>query len=303
MGISERDSLLLRYEEYLLLDRRLADNTEMAYTSDLRMFFDFLEERGSSLTLFTEDDVRDFLERKTQEHAEVLSIQRYLSSMRAFAKFLRYEKERDDDPLATIERPKSPILLPKVMSERAVMAFLMAPDVSSFIGMRDKAMLEMLYACGLRVSELCNLKFADLHLTESYVLIKGKGDKQRMIPVAEDAVIWVNRYISLVRGQKDPEHKSPYVFLSNKADNGPKPMTRIAFWYRVKFYAKFLGMDTAPSPHVFRHAFATHLLNHEADLRVVQSLLGHSSLSTTQIYTHVALAHMHEVYDKAHPRS
>lgn len=303
MAIAERDSLLVRYEEHLLVDRNLSENTDMAYLSDLRMFFDYLESHNCSLVNFTEQDIRGFLEQKTKEQAEIMSIRRYIISLRSFARFLRFEQERTDDPFANIELPNPPQNLPRVMSEQAVMSFLMAPDVSNFIGLRDKAMLELIYACGLRVSELCNLKFADLHLDESYVLIQGKGDKQRIIPVVKDAIMWLKRYLSLGRVLKDPESKSPYVFLSNKSNKGPKPLTRIAFWYRVKIYAQQLGMEDAPSPHVFRHAFATHLLNHDADLRVVQSLLGHSSLSTTQIYTHVALARMHEVYDKAHPRA
>lgn len=303
MSLTEEDSLLLNYEDYLLLDRGLADNTGLAYTSDLRMFFDFLRKNECSLTKFTTEDVRGFLELKTQDNFEPASIQRYITSLSSFAKFLKYERLRSDNPLEAIDRPKMPQHIPRVMSEQTVMKFLMAPDLSNFVGMRDKAMFELLYACGLRVSELCNLKFADLHLTESYIMIKGKGDKMRMIPVAEDAIVWINRYLKLARMIKDPQGSSPYVFLSSKQSNGPMPMTRIAFWYRVKCYAKQIGLEKEPSPHTFRHAFATHLLNHDADLRVVQSLLGHASLSTTQIYTHVALARMHEVYDRAHPRA
>lgn len=303
MSLSEEDRLLLQYEDYLLIDRGLADNTGLAYTSDLRMFFDYVLKQENSLTHFSADDVRGFLELKTQENTEPSSIARYMTSLSSFCKFLKYEHLREDNPLDSVDRPKMPQYIPRVMSEQTVMSFLMAPELNNFVGLRDKAMFELLYACGLRVSELCNLKFADMHLTESYLMIQGKGDKMRMIPIAEDAITWINRYLRLARFIKDPRGESPFVFLSSKGNNGPKPMTRIAFWYRVKVYARQLGLEKEPSPHTFRHAFATHLLNHNADLRVVQSLLGHASLSTTQIYTHVALARMHEVYDRAHPRA
>lgn len=303
MELLDEDKLMLQFEDYILIDRGFADNTALAYTSDIKLFFDYLKSQNASLSEFTEEDVRGFVALKTKQKAEITSITRYLASIGVYIKFLKYEKIRSDNPLEAISRPKIGMHIPRVLSEQTVNAFLTVPDLSTFKGMRDKAMFELLYACGLRVSELCNLKFQDLHLSESYLLIKGKGDKQRIIPIAEEAIKWLQHYVQLARPLKDIRGESPFVFLSSKNNNGPLPLTRIAFWYRVKVYAKQIGLERAPSPHTFRHAFATHLLNHDADLRVVQSLLGHASLSTTQIYTHVALARMHEVYDRAHPRA
>lgn len=303
MTIKEEDKLLLQFEDFILIDRSFADNTALAYTSDIRFFFEFLNKAQASLTHFTDEHIRDFLTFKTQQKAEPSTISRYLASISAFVQFLKYEKLRGDDPLETINFPKTIQHIPKVMSEHTVSEFLAAPDLQTFVGLRDKAMLELVYACGLRVSELCNLQFKDLHLSESYLMIKGKGDKQRIIPIAESAIKWLKEYVTHARPLKDPIEESPYVFLSGKNEEGPQPISRVGFWYRVRVYSKQIGLERYPSPHTFRHAFATHLLNHDADLRVVQSLLGHASLSTTQIYTHVALARMHEVYDKAHPRS
>lgn len=303
MPISEPDELLLKFEDYLLLDRGLSSSTISSYVSDIRFFFEFLQEREASMSLFTEDDIRDYMSAKNREHFEATSIHRYLAAIGVYCKFLTYEKLRDDNPCKSISRPKLASTLPRVMSESTVEAFLNAPDLSTFVGMRDKAMFELLYACGLRVSELCNLCFKDLHLQESFLMVHGKGDKTRIIPVAESAIDWLNHYINIARPIKDPLGSSPYVFLSLKNKEKPLPLTRTAFWYRVKCYAKQIGLTQDPSPHSFRHSFATHLLNHDADLRVVQQLLGHSSLSTTQIYTHVALHRMHQIYDKAHPRA
>ena len=298
---SKIQQLLRDFAAYLALERGLSTNTENSYCSDLSIFLNFLQKSGRDLALYTEQDVRDFITQKTSGGIEASTIKRYLSSIHAYGKFLRLEEIRDDDPLKEIESPKKPHSLPKTMSEEVVEAFLAAPDLNTYVGLRDKAMLELLYACGLRVSELCNLKLADLHLPEHFVLIQGKGDKQRIIPINLLAIEWLDKYIYGARQIKDPQMASPYVFLSGKDGKGPAPMTRIAFWYRIKVYAKNLGLEQLPSPHTFRHAFATHLLNHDADLRSLQMLLGHSNLTTTQIYTHVATARMHAVYEQAHP--
>ena len=186
------------------------------------------------------------------------------------------------------------------MSEGCVAAFLDAPDLNTHTGLRDKAMLETVYATGLRISELISLKFDNVFFQDGFVMIRGKGDKERIVPLCDDAIYWIELYINTKRKEKDPQRKCPFIFLSGK---GIAPMSRIAFWYRIKVYGKQLGLTDSFSPHSFRHAFATHLLNHDADLRSVQMLLGHSSLTTTQIYTHVATERMHQVYNKAHPRS
>lgn len=302
---SSIDEVLHAYNDYMVLERRAATNTCLSYSFDLKILFEFLQKQGSSLLYFSVDDVRNFLQLKTEEGVGSNTINRYLSAFNSFARFLQAEDLRKDNPVKMIERPKQVQRLPMVMSEHTVTLFLSAPDVTTAVGLRDKAMFELLYACGLRVSELCNLCFEALHLKDQYLVIKGKGDKMRVIPMTKAAVYWIRRYVYERRQEKDPDQTLPFVFLSiaNGPDNKPTPVTRIAFWQRVKIYSKQIGLEKRPSPHTFRHAFATHLLNHDVDLRSLQMLLGHSSLSTTQIYTHVALARMHKVYDEAHPQA
>lgn len=299
------DEVLRAYNDFLVLERHASTNTCLSYSFDLRIFCEFLQKRGSSFLHFSVDDVRAYLQEKTAEGVGTNTIIRYLSAFSSYVRFLKAEDIRDDNPIKMIERPKHVQRLPMVMSEQTVTLFLAAPDVTTAVGLRDKAMFELLYACGLRVSELCNLCFESLNIQEQYLVIRGKGDKVRMIPMTKASVYWIRRYVYERRQEKDPQQVSPYVFLSQVKgpDNQPIPMTRSSFWQRVKIYSKQIGMEKSPSPHTFRHAFATHLLNHDADLRSLQMLLGHSSLNTTQIYMHVATARMHQVYDKAHPQA
>ena len=296
--------ILSAVADYLSVDKGFSENTVISYCRDLKIFFAYLEKIDGDLINFTEDNVRDFMKVRTQMGICALSIRRSLASIMALIRYYHAEEMRSDDPIANIERPKRSRNLPKVMSEQTVEMFLNAPDIETFIGLRDRAMLELLYSCGLRVTELCNLKFADLHLSESYIIIRGKGETERMIPMTKICASWIEAYIKKGRMLKDPHFKCHYVFLSTKTINDvPKPMSRISFWFRIKYYSEQLGIESAPSPHTFRHAFATHLLNHDADLRSLQMLLGHKSLTTTQIYTHVALARMHSSYESAHPRA
>lgn len=299
----EQAQLLIAFVDYLAIEKGVSENSQFSYCSDVKNFLLYLDSQQASLTLFDSDDVRSYFEKRLQEGTNSRTVRRFYASINNFVKFLRLEGMRDDNPLTAVDLSKTAVTLPKVMSEQLVTRFLAAPDLTKDLGIRDRAMFELLYACGLRVSELCNLKFADMHLSEKYLLLFGKGNKQRMIPMTDAACYWIDTYIKTARILKDPNNQCPYVFISNKCPDKPRPMTRIAFWYRVKAYSKQLGLETAPSPHSFRHAFATHLLNHDADLRSLQLLLGHSRLSTTQIYTHVALARMHLMYDKAHPKA
>ena len=292
------------YKDYLVLERGVSTNTYVSYCYDLKFFLESLQKHAVSLIHFQEEDIRNYLKEKTNEGLGVNTLSRYFSALRAYVKFLQAEDLRSDNPLKTIERPKLHHHLPTVMSEESVSLFLNAPNIETGVGLRDKAMFELLYACGLRVSELCNLRFESLHLQDRYLVISGKGGKQRIIPMTKASIYWLRRYVYERRQEKDPQQLSPYVFLSQKTGpNGPMQMSRIGFWHRVKVYARQIGMAKEPSPHTFRHAFATHLLNHDADLRSLQMLLGHTSINTTQIYTHVALARMHKVYDKAHPQA
>lgn len=296
--------LTIAFADYLVLERGLSDNTQLSYCNDVKLFLADLAERGGDVEHFTTQDIKDYVAQLNAEGKSATTVNRKLASLRLFVRFLIADNRRSDDPMLSLEQLKTRRALPKVMSEQTVSDFLQAPDVETVVGLRDRAMFELLYACGLRVSELCNLKFEDMHLDAKYIIVKGKGDKQRLIPMTDTAITWIKQYMAHARPHNDPKVTCPYVFLSLKSDNDkPKPITRIGFWFRVKHYAQEIGLEEAPSPHTFRHAFATHLLNHDADLRALQMLLGHSSLSTTQIYTHVALARMHDVYDKAHPRA
>ena len=298
--MSEDERLRRDFNDYLLLERGLLPKSIDAYLRDLHQFLCYLDSVGvKNPAYFSSNDIEGFLA-SAKERLSPRSTARFLCSMRAFSAFLKLENYREDDPLALIDNPKLPQSLPKIMSEKTVDAFINAIDTDTDVGLRDRAMFETVYSCGLRVSELVTLTFGALNLFDGYLIIRGKGDKERLVPLGDNAVWWINRYLTEGRERKDPKKQCPYVFLSGK---GIGPLTREGFWYRVKYYALKIGMAKAPSPHTFRHAFATHLLNHDADLRSVQLLLGHSSLTTTQIYTHVATARMHEIYKKAHRRA
>lgn len=296
------DLLDVKFKDFLLLEKGLASATVAAYSSDVRLFCVYaLKHASHTPENFSQQDVENYLVEGGDNTSG--SAARFLCSLRAFCAFLRMENLREDDPTARIINPKIVRDLPTVMSEACVEAFLNAPDLKTHTGLRDKAMFETVYGAGLRVSELVNLSFDSLNLTDGFMIIKGKGSKERMVPLDENACFWIDTYVNTLRKSRDPKKNCPFVFLSAKVSQGPKPMTRIAFWYRVKVYAKELGIVSNVTPHTFRHAFATHLLNHDADLRTVQMLLGHSNLTTTQIYTHVATKRLHEIYDRTHPRA
>ncbi len=298
MGKNESERILVGFGDYLLLEKGMSDLTIKSYISDITIFFSFLLSKQSSVLPFDSSSIEEFL--KLKENYEVSSIARFLCSLRSLCIFLKKEKLIEEDPCVHIENPKLSRHLPTVLSEACVDAFLAIPDLSTHTGLRDKAMLETLYATGLRVSELVSLKFDNINFTDGFIIVRGKGDKERLVPLASDAIYWIDTYVQTLRKNKDPKGSCPFVFLSGK---GTSAMTRVAFWYRIKAYCRDLNITSDVSPHTFRHAFATHLLNHDADLRSVQMLLGHSSLLTTQIYTHVATERLHQVYDKAHPHS
>lgn len=302
-GINDLKELVELFADFVKLELKLSQNTINSYVSDIKIFLSFLESKNISLTNFTNEDVRLYFSHCYNNGKSPSTVWRITSTLRAYVKLLRYDDYRDDDPLEDLVKPKVVRKLPNVINEKQVDKLLAAPDVSTYVGCRDKAMLELLYATGLRVSELCNIRFDDLHLKQYYIQIRGKGDKERIIPLVESAVNWLEHYIKEARPLKDPERKSEYVFISQLEDEKPMPMSRINFWMRVKKYAKDIGLKREPSPHAIRHAFATHLLNHDADLRSIQIMLGHASLRTTEIYTHVALERMHKVYRATHPRA
>lgn len=277
----------------------LSRNTLNAYGTDLRGFAAWLAGQGGSLPAAGRDQVQDFLAWRGKHGGKPRSIARLLSSLRRFYQQLVLDGERLDDPTADVEPPRLGRPLPKSLTEGEVDALLEAPDVDTPEGLRDRAMLEVLYATGLRVSELVGLVAAQLSLSRGLVRVVGKGDKERLVPLGEEALSWLQQYLAESRPLLLEGHGPvDAVFVSRRG----KALTREGFWHVIKRHAASAGLSSSPSPHTLRHAFATHLLNHGADLRVLQLLLGHSDLSTTQIYTHVARERLKQLHQNHHPR-
>ncbi|ELY3764094.1 site-specific tyrosine recombinase XerD [Cronobacter sakazakii] len=294
---------LARIEQFLdalWLERNLAENSLSAYRRDLSMVVEWLHHRGLSLVTAQSGDLQTLLAERVEGGYKATSTARMLSAVRRLFQHLYREKIRDDDPSALLASPKLPQRLPKDLSEAQVERLLQAPTVEEPIELRDKAMLEVLYATGLRVSELVGLTMSDVSLRQGVVRVIGKGNKERLVPLGEEAVYWLEQYLTHGRPWLLNGQSLDILFPSNRA----RQMTRQTFWHRIKHYAQLAGIDSEQlSPHVLRHAFATHLLNHGADLRVVQMLLGHSDLSTTQIYTHVATERLRQLHQQHHPRA
>nr|WP_317623013.1 site-specific tyrosine recombinase XerD [Thiohalobacter thiocyanaticus] len=280
----------------LWMEAGLSEHTLSAYRSDLNRFGRWLAGRGSDLLQAGRADLMEYLAYRSSGKAS--SAARGLSSLRRFYRFQVREGRRQDDPTARIDSPRLGRPLPKALSEDEVEALLAAPDTGTALGLRDRTLLELVYACGLRVSELVALELPRLNLRQGVVRVTGKGGKERLVPLGEEAAAWVERYLDEARPALLRGRVSDHLFPGR----GGAPLTRQACWYRIKRYALAAGIRSPISPHTLRHAFATHLLNHGADLRVVQLLLGHSDLSTTQIYTHVARARLQELHGRHHPR-
>ncbi len=297
--MNEADKALIeRFHDMLWLEQGLSGNTLDAYRSDLEGLAKWLKPRGAKLLSASRADLFGYLEHCVKRGARPRTTARLLSSLRRFYRYLVREKLTKDDPTALIEAPKLGRPLPKSLTEEQVEKLLNAPDINTPRGLRDRAMLEALYATGLRVSELVNLLSMQVNLTEGVVRVVGKGDKERLVPLGEEAIKWINRYIAEGRPDLTKRKPTPVLFPGNRGE----ALTRQAFWHNIKRYARAAGIQTALSPHTLRHAFATHLLNHGADLRVVQMLLGHSDLSTTQVYTHVARERLKSLHARHHPR-
>ena len=292
-------SELERFTTALWLERGLSDNTREAYSRDVQGLNTWLldQSRGNALTA-SESDVQAYLGARLSQGSSHRSISRLLSSLRSFYQYLVREGDVSSDPTQHLDRPKPSRPLPKSLSESEVDQLLNAPDASLVVEHRDLAMLEVLYASGLRVSELVGLTLPQLSLNQGVVRVFGKGGKERLVPLGEAAIETVTDYLGATRQALLKDRQSDVLFPSNRG----KVMTRQTFWYRIKIYAKRAGIDPNLSPHTLRHTFATHLINHGADLRVVQMLLGHSDLTTTQIYTHVARSRMQALHEKHHPR-
>ena len=260
------------------------------------IFANFLASK--SLLDVGSSDISQFMAMRFEQGVSRRSAARMLSSLRQFYRYLVRENQLKVDPTMHIEPPQLGRPLPVSLSEQDVEKLLAAPDVLLPLGYRDRTMLELLYATGLRVSELIALRFEQISLRQGSVRIVGKGNKERLVPVGEQALSWLEQYISAAREAILAGRQSDFLFVTNRGS----AMTRQAFWYLIKRYANVAGITTTLSPHTLRHAFATHLLNHGADLRVVQLLLGHSDLSTTQIYTHIAQERLKELHQQFHPR-
>jgi integrase/recombinase XerD len=280
------------------MERGLSENTLAAYRNDLNGLAAWLTGRGCGIVAARREDLLDYLSERVIHGARPRTTARLLSSLRRFYRYLVREGQRPDDPTLRIDTPRIGRPLPDSLSEEEVETLLGAPDIRETLGLRDRAMLELLYACGLRVSELVNLTMEQVDLTQGAVRLMGKGSKERLVPLGEEAADWLRRYIAHSRPELAAGASARQLFITRRG----KAMTRQAFWYRIRHYAVKSGINKTLSPHTLRHAFATHLLNHGADLRVVQMLLGHSDLSTTQIYTHVARERLKELHARHHPR-
>ncbi len=288
-----------RYIDAVWMEKGLSENTLASYRRDLQQYQAWLHRvRQHSLLHADRADLQAYLGSRLKEGSSQRSSARFLSCVRGFYQFQLREGRLQVDPTLDVESPRLGRPLPKSLSERDVERLLRAPDLEQALEFRDRTMLELLYACGLRVSELISLQMTQLSMNQGVVRTVGKGSKERLVPVGEEALNWLRRYLAGARGELLNAAPSSVVFPSRRGAQ----MTRQAFWYRIKLYAERAGIRTELSPHTLRHAFATHLLNHGADLRVVQMLLGHSDLSTTQIYTHVAQQRMQDLHAEHHPR-
>jgi integrase/recombinase XerD len=287
-----------RFLDGLWLEHGLSDATLSAYRSDLEAFARWLAARGEALLSTRRDCLLEYLAQRVRAGARPRTTARLLSSLRRFYRWQVREGRLSEDLSARVESPRLGRPLPHALNEAEVDALLAAPDPEQPLGLRDRAMLEVLYATGLRVSELVNLALSAVNPRQGVVRVLGKGAKERLVPLGEEALDWLARYLAQGRPALLAGRVSPFVFLTSRGG----PLTRQAFWYRIKQHALAAGIAKNLSPHTLRHSFATHLLNHGADLRVVQLLLGHSDLSTTQIYTHVASQRLQELHAKHHPR-
>ena len=288
--------LIDQFLDAVWVEQGLSKNTLSAYSSDLRIFAKWLSDK--SMLEVDKGDLSRFLAARYAAGIGNRSTARILSSLRRFYGYYIRENSLIIDPTLLIESPHIGRPLPISLSELDVELLLNAPEVTNTNGFRDKTMLEVLYATGLRVSELVGLKFEQINFRQGVVRIIGKGNKERLVPVGEEAMSWLEAYMIQARKKLLGERQCDYLFVTNRGDG----MTRQAFWHIIKRHAKKAGISKVLSPHTLRHAFATHLLNHGADLRVVQLLLGHADLSTTQIYTHIARERLKELHSKFHPR-
>ena len=296
--VAQSEEIVDRFLDAIWMERGLSQNTLGAYRADLMTLGRGLAEHEKTIEMAEKADLLAFIAGRVEGGAKPRSTARQLSSFRRFFRYIMREGLRDSDPTADIEMPRIGRSLPKTLSEDEVDSLLNAPNTDEPLGHRDRAMLELLYATGLRVSELINLKQSQINFNQGVLRIVGKGDRERLIPLGEESQRWIRDFIDGPRMEILLERQTDYLFPTRRGDR----MTRQAFWHIIKRYAAKAGVRKKLSPHSLRHAFATHLLNRGADLRVVQLLLGHSDLSTTQIYTHVARERLKDLHGEHHPR-
>lgn len=299
MVTSAADQQLIdNYLDAIWMEKGLSPNSLDSYGRDLKGFSAWLAVQSQHLLAVTGQDIQLFLSYRFGQGIAARTTARQLSCLRSFYRYLLREGRIQEDPTALVDNPKLGRPLPKSLTESDVDALLAAPDTNDMLGLRDRTMLEVLYATGLRVSELVGLKLHQVNLRQGVLRVFGKGSKERLVPMGDEAMNWIARYVKESRPLLLNQVQSDVLFPSGRAQQ----MTRQTFWYRLKRYVQLAGIDKPVSPHTLRHAFATHLLNHGADLRVIQLLLGHSDLSTTQIYTHIANSRMKELHAAHHPR-
>jgi integrase/recombinase XerD len=296
----ELPKLVGAYLRHLEVERRVADNTLDAYRRDLERLVSFGVARDTPVQKLTRQELEAAARESMAEGRSPSSTARFVAGVRGFYRFLRMAGHIAQNPAEDLQSPRAFSSLPKFLSLDEVDALLAAPDVSAPRGLRDRALIEVLYATGLRVSELVGLRVTDVRIDEGYVQCLGKGSKERAVPLGEEASAWVRRYLKDGRSELSRGRQSPWLFLN--ARSGQR-LSRVGFWKILKQYGRQAAVRGSLTPHVLRHSFATHLLERGADLRAIQAMLGHADLSTTQIYTHVLEARLRQVYDKFHPRA
>jgi integrase/recombinase XerD len=288
------------YLDYLAVEKGLARNSLDGYRRDLTAFGSHLARKGLATREVSRGDVVSFLGARRSEGASPRSLARATSALRGFFRFLAAERILPADPTAELRNPRRWAVLPRILTAAEVEKLLDAPDVETPKGLRDRAMFELLYACGLRVSELASLPLSGLRLADGFVLVRGKGGRERVVPIADASALWVGRYVKRVRPKRRGAASSPWLFPGSKG----RPVTRQTVFLSLRAAARKAGLPpSAVSPHVLRHAFATHLVDGDADLRAVQMMLGHADIATTEIYTHVSRSRIRRVYDRTHPRA
>lgn len=296
-----RSSPVDAYLTHLTVERRLAANSVASYARDLRLLAAFTARRGRRLEAVSRSDLEGFVRGLMADGRSPRSVARAVACCRGFYRFLALEGRVKTSPADDLRPPRAWKALPRYLSTEEIDRLLAQPDVGAPRGLRDRALLELLYATGMRVSELVGLRPGDIDLDASYLTCTGKGDRQRIVPIGDEAARWVRRYLRDGRGALLGRRRSGRLFVN--ARGGGPGLTRVGFWKILKGYARQAGLKTSISPHVLRHSFATHLLERGADLRAIQMMLGHADLSTTQIYTHVLERRMRAIYDRFHPRA